>query len=335
MKFIAKRLTLFKGVLVAAAAMMLLAGCASPQAPAPTGLTATPIIEPAPTPSASTPSIPATTPSEATATPAVPKPANHELILSSTTSVRDSGLMDVLIPMFEAQTGYKVKPIYNGSGQAIALAQAGGADVVIVHSPSLELPFMASGAGINRTLIAHNDYIVLGTPSDPAKIAGMASPGEAFKKLAAAKSPFYSRGDGSGTDTKEKSIWKSASVNQTGQPWYFEANLGMGDLLRVTSEKEAYTLSDRATYLANKSTISLDIMVQGDPTLLNIYHVIEVSPDKFGTSIKINNAGARAFRRFLIDPKTQEVIGKFGVDKYGQPLFFPDAGKTEASLGSY
>ena len=324
-----KRLTLFKSILIAAAGLILLAGCSSPQAPAPT--TPAPANPP---PDAYT--RPATTPPEVKpTTPAVPKPSNPELILSSTTSVRDTGLMDVLLPMFEAQTGYKVKPIYNGSGQAIALAQAGGADVVIVHSPSLELPFMASGAGINRTLIAHNDYIVLGTPSDPAKIAGLTSAAEAFKKIAAAKSPFYSRGDGSGTDTKEKSIWKSASVNQTGQPWYFEANLGMGDLLRVTSEKEAYTLSDRATYLANKSTISLDIMVQGDPTLLNIYHVIEVSPDKFGTSIKINNAGARAFRRFLIDPKTQEVIGKFGLDKYGQALFVPDAGKTEASLGSY
>ncbi|MEK7353318.1 MAG: substrate-binding domain-containing protein [Chloroflexota bacterium] len=334
MKFISKRLALFKSILIVGAALMLFAGCSSPQAPAPAA-PPTPRVFPIPT-RPLTPVTPATPPVTTPTTPAVSKPANPELILSSTTSVRDSGLMDVLIPMFEAQTGYKVKPIYNGSGQAIALAQQGGADVVIVHSPNLELPFMASGAGQNRTLIAHNDYIILGPPSDPAKIAGMTSPAEAFKKIGAAKIAFYSRGDGSGTDSKEKSIWKSASVNQTGQPWYFEANLGMGDLLRVTSEKQGYTLSDRATYLANKSTISLDIMVQGDPILLNIYHVIEVNPGKFsGTNIKINHDGARAFVEFITDPKTQEVIGEFGVDKYGQPLFFPDAGKTEASLGSY
>ena len=330
MKHVSKRLVLFKGIFIIVAALILLAGCASPQAPSPTIPTTTPPV--------STPTTPAATPpAVTTTTPAVPKPANPELILSSTTSVRDTGLMDVLLPMFEAQTGYKVKPIYNGTGQAIALAQNGGADIIIVHSPSSELPFMNNGYGINRTLIAHNDFIILGPPSDPAKIKGMTSSAEAFKKIAAAKATFYSRGDGSGTDTKEKSIWTSASTNQTGQPWYFEANLGMGDLLRVTSEKQGYTLSDRATYLANKSTISLDIMVQNDlPILLNIYHVIEVNPAAFsGTNIKINHDGARAFLKFLIDPKTQEVIGNFGVDKYGQQLFIPDAGKTEASLGSY
>ncbi|MBI4283242.1 MAG: substrate-binding domain-containing protein [Chloroflexi bacterium] len=335
MKQISKRLASFSGILIVATALTLLASCSSPPTTHPTPPVST---TPATTPSASTPTAPATTPPvSTTTTSAVPKPVNPELILSSTTSVRDTGLMDVLLPMFEAQTGYKVKPIYNGTGQALALAQQGGADVVVVHSPNLELPFMAAGFGINRTLIAHNDFIILGPPSDPAKIAGMTSSAEAFKKIAAARAAFYSRGDGSGTDTKEKSIWKSATVNQTGQPWYFEANLGMGDLLRVTSEKQAYTLSDRATYLANNSTLSLDIMVENDlPLLLNIYHVIQVNPGKFsGTNIKINHDGARAFLEFLTDPKTQGVIGKFGVDKYGQQLFVPDAGKTETSLGSF
>ena len=260
--------------------------------------------------------------------------ANKDLILSSTTSVRDSGLMDVLIPMFEKETGYKVKPIYNGSGAAIALGQQGQADVLVVHSPADEVTFVANGYGINRTLFATNDFVIVGPSNDPAGIKGMTSVVAAFQKIAASKSLFYSRGDASGTDKAEKAIWKTAGITQKGQSWYVEANVGMGDLLRIASEKQGYTYTDRATYIAQKSTLSLDILVQNDyPTMLNIYHVIEVNPIKFPT-IKLNYTGAKAFVQFMVSNEAQQAIANYGVDKYGQALFFAAAGKTEASFGS-
>lgn len=261
-------------------------------------------------------------------------PVVKELILSSTTSVRDSGLMDVLIPMFEKQTGYKVKPIYNGSGAAIALGQQGQADVLVVHSPDAEIAFVNGGYGINRTFFAHNDYILVGPSTDPVGIKGVTSVIEAFKKIATANSLFYSRGDASGTDTKEKSIWKSAGINQKGQSWYIEANTGMGDLLRIASEKGGYTITDRATYLAQKATLSLDIIVQNDfPTLINTYHVIQINPATF-PNIKLNSDGAKAFVLFIVSAEAQQSIANFGVDKYGQPLFYADAGKSEAVYGT-
>jgi tungstate transport system substrate-binding protein len=280
-----------------------------------------------------------TTTSSTTTATTVTKPANPEIIMASTTSTRDSGLMDVLIPIFEKETGYSVKAVYVGTGAAIKMGQDGNADVVLVHSPSQEKPFVDSGAGINRKLVMHNDFIIVGPPSDPAGIKGMTSAPDAFQKIADAQSTFYSRGDKSGTDTAEKAIWKKINItvadNATTNPsWYIEGGAGTGmlDLLRIASEKVAYTLTDRATYLANKGVLALDIMVQGDPSLLNIYHVIEVNPDKFSN---INAAGAKAFSDFMVSKEAQDIIATFGKDKYGEPLFFPDAGKTEASLGSY
>jgi tungstate transport system substrate-binding protein len=274
-----------------------------------------------------------------TPTTTVPKPTNPQVIMASTTSTRDSGLMDVLIPIFEKETGYTIKPVYVGTGAAIQMGQQGNADVVLVHAPSLEKPFVDSGAGINRRLVMHNDFIIVGPPSDPAGIKGMTSAPDAFRKIADAQIDFYSRGDKSGTDTAEKAIWKSVGIsvadNSTSNPkWYIEGGTGTGmlDLLRIASEKNGYTMTDRATYLANKSVLGLDIMVQGDPSLLNIYHVIEVNPSMFPN---VNAAGAVAFSNFMVSKEAQDIIAKFGVDKYGQPLFFPDAGKTEASLGSY
>jgi tungstate transport system substrate-binding protein len=266
-------------------------------------------------------------------------PANPEIIMASTTSTHDSGLMDVLIPMFEKDTGYKVKPIYVGTGAAIKMGQDGNADVLLVHSPVQEKPLMDSGVGINRKLIMHNDFIIVGPKSDPAGIKGMTVATDAFQKIADAQINFYSRGDKSGTDTAEKAIWKKINIsvadNSTANPkWYIEGGTGTGmlDLLRIASEKNGYTLTDRATYLANQKVLGLDIMVQGDPSLLNIYHVIEVNPAKYPN---VNNAGAKAFADFMVSKKAQDAIKKFGVDKYGESLFFPDAGKTEASLGSY
>ena len=267
-----------------------------------------------------------------------PKPANPEIIMASTTSTRDSGLMDVLIPIFQQQTGYTVKPVYVGSGAAIKMGQEGNADVLLVHSPASEVKFMAGEYGINRKLVMHNDFIIVGPPADPAGIKNMTVAVDALKKISDAQINFYSRGDNSGTDALEKSLWKKVGIsvadNSTANPkWYIEGGTGTGmlDLLRIASEKNGYTITDRATYLANQKILSLDILVQGDPGLLNIYHVIQVNPAKF---TNVNADGAKAFSDFMVSSATQAIIKTYGVDKYGQALFFPDAGKTEAELGS-
>ena len=281
-------------------------------------------------------SAPAPTPAPTPAAP--PKPANPEILMSSTTSTRDSGLMDVLIPVFQQKTGYVMKPVYVGSGQAMTMGQKGQADVLLVHAPASEVKFMQDGYGASRQLVMHNDFIIVGPASDPAGIKGVSSATDALKKIADAKITFYSRGDNSGTDQLEKQLWTKIGVTvkdgaASNPSWYTEASLGMGDLLRVASEKQSYTITDRATYLNNQKTLSLAVLVQGDPALLNIYHVIQVNPAKF-TDVKINTEGAKAFADFMVSPETQKLISQYGVDKFGQPLFFPDAGKTEAQLGS-
>ncbi|MGA7828925.1 MAG: substrate-binding domain-containing protein [Geobacteraceae bacterium] len=253
-------------------------------------------------------------------------PAVKSLILATTTSTQDSGLLDVLIPMFEKQTGYMVKTIAVGSGQAMKMGERGEADVLLVHSPAAEEKFMAEGYGITRKIVMHNDFVIVGPPSDPAKIKEATSTEGAFKNIAESKSLFVSRGDNSGTNAKELKIWKKIGIDPAGQKWYQPTGLGMGQTLNVASEKNGYTLTDRATYLAFKKNLSLVILKQGDPILLNVYHVIELNPAK---SPKINIAGGKAFADFMLAKKTQAVIGKFGIAKYGSPLFFADAGKKE------
>jgi tungstate transport system substrate-binding protein len=248
------------------------------------------------------------------------------VILATTTSTQDSGLLDVLLPIFEKQTGYFVKTIAVGSGQAMAMGQKGEADVLLVHSPAAEEKFIADSFGINRKLVMHNDYIIVGPADDPAKIKGMKSTPESFKKIASAAGLFLSRGDNSGTNAKEKEVWKAAGINPEGQKWYQQTGLGMGQTLNVANEKNGYTLADRGTYLSLKKNLKLDILMEGDAILLNIYHVIEVNPTKWP---KVNVAGAKAFSDFMVAKETQEIIRTFGVDKYGAPLFFPDAGKKE------
>ncbi len=252
------------------------------------------------------------------------------IILSTTTSTQDSGLLDVLIPIFEKKTGYFVKTIAVGSGQAMAMGQKGEADVLLVHSPAAEKKFVAEGYGINRRLVMHNDYVVVGPAEDPAKIKGMKATKDVFKKIASAGALFLSRGDNSGTHAKETSIWKAAEINLEKQKWYQQTGLGMGQTLNVNSEKKGYTLADRGTYLALKKNLSLSILIEGDAILLNIYHVIEVNPAKWP---KVNAAGARAFADFMVAKETQEIIKTFGVEKFGSPFFFPDAGKKEEDLG--
>ncbi len=252
------------------------------------------------------------------------------IILATTTSTQDSGLLDVLIPIFEKQTGYFVKTIAVGSGQAMAMGQKGEADVLLVHSPDAEKKFVAGGYGVNRRLVMHNDFIVVGPAEDPAKIKGTNVAVDAFKKIASSASLFLSRSDKSGTHSKELAIWKASGINPEGQKWYQQTGLGMGETLNVTSEKKGYTLADRGTYLALKKNLRLDILMEGDAILLNIYHVIEVNPAKWP---KVNAAGAKAFADFMVAKETQEIIKTFGVDKFGSPLFFPDAGKKEEELG--
>ena len=253
-----------------------------------------------------------------------PQPASMTVLVATTTSTQDSGLLDVLIPDFEKKTGYKVKTSAVGTGAALAIGARGDADVVLVHAASLEKKFMDDGNGERRLFIMHNDFIIVGPPADSAKIKGKGSL-DALKAIAAAQATFISRGDSSGTDVLEKSLWKQAGITPA-KPWYVESGTGMGQTLQVASEKTGYVITDRGTYLSQKAHLTLDILSEGDPPLLNYYHVITVNPKKFP---KVNTAGANAFADYLADPATQKIIGSFGVDKYGAPLFFPDAGKPD------
>jgi tungstate transport system substrate-binding protein len=257
-------------------------------------------------------------------------PKQKNIILATTTSTQDTGLLDVLIPIFEKQTGYFVKTIAVGSGQAMAMGEKGEADVLLVHSSDAEKKFIADGFGINRRLVMHNDFIIVGSGADQAKIKNIKSAAEAFKAVAWANALFVSRGDNSGTHSQEKKLWKAAGINPEGQKWYQQTGLGMGQTLNVAAEKKGYTLTDRGTYLAFKKTLGMDILVEGDAALLNIYHVIEVNVEKWP---KVNAAGAKAFADFMVSKRTQNIIKSFGVDKYGSPLFFPDAGTRVEDLG--
>jgi tungstate transport system substrate-binding protein len=261
-----------------------------------------------------------------------PKPANPSLILATTTSTQDSGLLDVLIPAFEAKTGYQVKIVAVGSGAAMKLGQEGNADVLLVHSPAAEKTFMNDQYGTDRRLVMHNDFIIVGPAADPAGVRSTGSAVEAFQKIASTGSMFISRGDESGTNAKELTLWKSAGLDPKGEAasWYIESGQGMGATLTIASEKTAYTLTDRATFLANKANLDLEILSEGDNALLNVYHVIVVNHDKWPNT---NIDGATAFAKYVVSTEAQKLIAQFGVDKYGQPLFIADADKTDADLG--
>jgi tungstate transport system substrate-binding protein len=246
------------------------------------------------------------------------------VILSTTTSTQDSGLLDVLVPMFEGKTGYTVKTISVGTGQALALAARGEADVTLAHAPALEKKYVTEGKMQNRRLVMYNDFIVIGPEADPAKIKG-GKVLDALKRIAEASSPFVSRGDKSGTHTLELNLWKQAGVTPAA-PWYIESGQGMGATLGIADDRDAYTITDRATYLAFQKRVRLKTLVEGDQRLLNIYSVMEVNP---ANGPKVNAAGGKAFAEFILSPEVQQVIKTFGVDKYGQPLFVPIAGKTD------
>jgi tungstate transport system substrate-binding protein len=256
--------------------------------------------------------------------------ASKNLILATTTSTQDSGLLDLLVPLFEKESGYFVKTIAVGSGQAMTMGEKGEADVLLVHSPEAEKKFMEKGAGSSRRLVMHNDFVIVGPAADPARIKGARTSAEAFRKISQGQALFLSRGDNSGTHAKEKGLWKTAAISPDGQKWYQQTGLGMGQTLNVAAEKKGYTLADRGTWLALKKSLGMEILVEGDAKLLNVYHVIEVNPAKWP---RVNGAGARAFADFMVSKKVQELIGTFGVAKFGAPLFFPDAGKKPETLG--
>jgi len=257
------------------------------------------------------------------------KPAQAELLLVSTTSTQDSGLLDILLPAFEKQSGYHVKLVAVGSGQALKMGEEGNADVILLHSPAAEKTFMDNGFGIDRRLVMHNDFVIVGPAADPAGTRGQ-PPAAALQAISAAGATFVSRGDDSGTHVKELALWKSAGLDPAGQPWYIETGQGQGATLTITSEKEGYALTDRATFLANQANLGLAILVEGDNSLLNVYHVITVNPQKWP---KVNLEGAQAFADFITSDVGQQIIRDFGADQFGQPLFYPDAGKQDSDLG--
>jgi tungstate transport system substrate-binding protein len=252
-------------------------------------------------------------------------PPSTTVILSTTTSTQDSGLLDVLVPLFEKNTGYTVKTISVGTGQALALAARGEADVTLCHAPALEKKYMAEGKMQDRRLVMYNDFLIVGPEADPAKVKGDKSVVAAMKKIAAAGARFVSRGDKSGTHLLEQRLWKEAGLTPAA-PWYIESGQGMGGTLGIANDRQAYTLTDRATVLAFAKRVGLKPLVEGDKLLLNIYSVMEVNP---ANGPKVNAAGGKAFAAFMLAPDTQAVIKTFGVDKYGQALFVPIAGKKD------
>jgi tungstate transport system substrate-binding protein len=254
-------------------------------------------------------------PSSSTSSSAAP---SGQMIMATTTSTRDTGLLDVLVPAFERSGSCSVKTVAVGSGQALDLGARGQADVLLVHSPAAEETFMKEGHGTSRLAVMHNDFVLVGPPADPAKTAHAGGIVPALKAIATTKSPFASRADDSGTNAKELKLWQQTGVTPSGS-WYIKTGQGMGPTLVIASEKRAYTLSDRGTYLATKHLDS-KILVQGGQALQNPYHVIVVK--HAGTNVGC----ARAFARWITSPPTQRLIAGFGESKYGQALFHPDAG---------
>ena len=251
------------------------------------------------------------------------------VVLSTTTSTQDSGLLDVLLPLFEKETGYSVKAIAVGTGQALVLAARGEADVTLVHAPGLEKKYVAEGKLLNRRLVMYNDFVIVGPKEDVAKIKSARTAVAAFKLIEQAKASFVSRGDNSGTHNLEKSLWKQAGVEPKGA-WYIESGQGMGPTLIIANERNAYTLTDRGTYLTFRKRVPLPILFEKDRLLLNIYSVIEVNS---GNGPRVNAIGGKAFADFLVSSRIQAVIGSFGIKTFGQPLFMPIAGRLEEEIG--
>ena len=247
------------------------------------------------------------------------RPARRELVLATTTSVRDAGLLDFLLPAFEQSSGWRVKVLAVGSGQAMEIGRQGEADLLLLHEPAGEVEFVRQGFGLERRFLMHNEFVILGPPGDPAGIRGLASAVDAFRAIAAAGQKFVSRGDRSGTHVKETALWAAAWTTPA-PAWYLEAGQGMGQTLQIANELQAYTLSDAATYVAHESPLDLQILVEGDTVLRNPYHLILANADRFPW---VKREGAEALRDYLFDPGTQRQIGEFGRAEFGRSLFVP------------
>ena len=256
--------------------------------------------------------------------------SSDEVIVGVGTTVQDSGLLDVLVDEFEEQTDYKVKAVPAGTGQLLEMGRRGDADVLLTHDPAAEEAFFADGFGINRQLVMHNDFVVLGPVDDPVGIARAENATTALHGIRKSELPFISRGDDSGTHKLELRLWEGLDFDPTSESWYEETGQGMGATLQVANQRNAYTISDRGTYLATRDSIDLVILFEGDPRLLNVYHVMQVNPEKHPA---VREDAAAAFVDFMLSDSTQQLIANFGVEEFGQPLFIPDAGKTEAGVG--
>ena len=250
-----------------------------------------------------------------------------QVLLATTTSTRDAGLLDSLLPVFERETGYRVRVIAVGSGQALAMGRRGDADVVLAHAPEAERALADSGFLVNRRLVMHNDFLFVGPAADPAGLRGLNDALAAIRRVAEQRATFISRGDESGTHKLERSLWRKAGVAPAGgAAWYVESGQGMAATLQMADQKRGYTISDRATYLAWRDKVQLVPLVEGDPLLYNVYHVMEVNPNN---APRVNTTGARALADFLVSPAAQRLIGDFGRSRFGQSLFIPDAGKPD------
>jgi tungstate transport system substrate-binding protein len=262
--------------------------------------------------------------------PRLPAPStaqSPDVILATTTSTRDAGLLDSLLPVFERQTRYRVKVIAVGSGQALAMGRRGDADVVLSHAPEAERVLVDSGYFVRRRLVMHNEFLVVGPAADPAGLRGLSDAVAALRRLVERRAPFVSRGDQSGTHQREQLLWKRTGIAPpTRDGWYVESGQGMGATLQLADEKRAYTLTDRATYLAWRDKLQLVPMVEGDSLLYNVYHVLELNPKNAG---RVNLAGGRALADFFVAPETQALIAEFGKARFGQSLFVPDAGRPD------
>jgi tungstate transport system substrate-binding protein len=256
--------------------------------------------------------------------PATAQQKCNDIVLATTTSTQDTGLLDSLLPMFRRETCIRVKPIAVGTGAALEMARRGDADAVLVHAPDAEKSYVQSGELIEGRRIMHNDFLIIGPANDPAHIRGGKDAVQAMKAIAAGSS-FVSRGDGSGTEKMELSLWNEAGVSPDAIAQREETGQGMGATLLVADSRQTYTLTDRGTYLAFKDKLSLVPLIEGDPRLLNIYHAYVVNPGKHPT---VKRAEASRFVRYLTEPKVQEWIGRFGRSQFGQSLFVPDAGRS-------